>query len=374
MDRIIYPGTLRGAGAVPPSKSDAHRLLIAAYLSGGRRIAGLPDCEDVQATSRCLDAMTDGGVLSFGESASTMRFLLPVVCALGMTRSFTMSPGLAKRPAGPFWAELKRHGAAGDGVSVIGGSLKSGVYRLDADISSQFVSGLLFALPLLPGDSRIVYRGAAVSRPYIDMTARTLALSGIVLRAEPDGFQIPGGQRYDLPEGMKVERDWSAAAYWLCADRLGSAVTLTGMNADSRQGDRTVTEKLAYLGGRIDLTDTPDLLPPLAVTAAAIPGIETVFTGVGRLRYKESDRVTAVRDLIRSVGGTAESGADTLTVRGARLRGGRADGQGDHRIVMSAALAALAADGPVTVTDAEKVNKSWPSFFEDFAALGGRYE
>lgn len=369
MRALIAPGLLHGAVDAPLSKSMSHRLLIAAYLAG----VGAPavaENADVAATARCLRALnTGGGRLDCGESATTLRLLLPL-CTLRGEWEIDASPALRRRPMAPLLRALARNGAtieAGWPMRVRGG-LRAGVFSLPGDVSSQFFSGLLFALPLLSSNSALLFTSPLQSRPYVDMTLCVLRACGVCVVETPAGFRVPGGQRY-RPCALANEGDWSAAAFWLAANALGSAVAVRGLKEDSAQGDRAVVSMLS--AREVDVSQTPDLAPVLALCAAARQG-ECTITGGARLRGKESDRLATVAAAIRALGGEAAETPDGLAIRGCALRGGTVDGAGDHRVVMSAAVAATVCAGETVVTGAEAVEKSYPAFFEDFARLGGR--
>jgi 3-phosphoshikimate 1-carboxyvinyltransferase len=387
---------------VPPSKSHVHRLLIAAALCGEQetaiRCAG--ENADIAATVRCLSALNadiyreDQGFhvyrdfslhqfptnekLDCGESGSTLRFLLPLCAAKPHSVEapivLTGSGRLPGRPNGPLLEALRTHGAQihGDFLPLtVDGGLFAGDFALPGNVSSQYFSGLLFALPLLEGDSTLRYTSPLESRPYVDLTLSVLRQFGIRVENMEDGWRVPGRQRYSSPGMARAEGDWSAAAFWLGANVLGNAVTVEGLNARSCQGDQAIETLLSLVGGEMDVTDTPDLMPILSAVAAAIPGKVTRITGAARLRLKESDRLSAMAQVIRALGGNAEEMPDGLTVYGTKLKGGTVDGQNDHRVVMSAAVAATACAGPVTILGAEAVNKSYPDFWKDFEALGG---
>lgn len=393
MNAVIHPGLLQGAAAAPPSKSHAHRLLIAGALSGGDcRILRPGDSEDITATVRCLgvlgaevfredDALfvrpgqlSAASVLHCGESGSTLRFLLPVLCARGCDATLTGRGRLPERPLEPLLSSLRAHGAAiiGDRLPLqVCGGLRPGDYALPGSVSSQYFTGLLFALPLLPGDSTLTYTSPLESRPYVDLTLSVLRAFGIRIEETEGGWRVPGNQRYVSPGTVETEGDWSAAAFFLGAKALGSAVNVLGLDPGSFQGDKAVEGMLSRIGGALDVSDTPDLLPVLSAVAAAMPGKTTRFTGAARLRIKESDRIAAMAEAIRALGGEAEEQTDGLTVHGKKLTGGVVDGKNDHRIVMSAAVAATVCLGPVTILGAEAVNKSYPGFWRDFEALGG---
>ena len=395
MNATVYPGRLSGAVRVPASKSAAHRALIAAALANGESRVGLRALNrDIEATMTCLAALgaeftaADDSlhvrpvrvqkdadvVLDCGESGSTLRFLIPLACVLGVRARFTGRGRLPERPNAALTEALRRRGARIDSdllPMTVEGPIGGGTYALPGNVSSQYVTGLMLALPLLRGDSEIVLTTPLESAAYVDMTLRTLRQFGVRVDAAPAGWRVPGGQSYALPEGqlIEVEGDWSAAAFWLAANAMGSDIRLEGLSEDTAQGDRAVVGLL----GRpvIDASGVPDLVPALAVAAAARPG-RTVISGAARLRWKESDRLAATADLLNALGGRAEATEDGLLIEGRRpLHGGAVDGRNDHRIVMAAAIAATVADGPVTITDAQAVAKSYPDFFRDFIALGG---
>ncbi len=334
-------------------------------------------------------------LLPCGESGSTLRFLLPVAAALGASARFTGEGRLPERPVKDLLYCLRAHGAVFDRETLpltVSGALSGGDYTLPGDISSQYVSGLLLALPLLKQDSRIILRSALRSSGYVEMTLAALSQFSVSFVRQADGFFIAGGQGFRAGDGtLEVEGDWSNAAFFLAAGAIGSAVTVTGLRADSRQGDRIIADLLKKFGAQVrmegdavtvfpghlrgltvDLGDIPDLLPPLAIVAAAADG-ETRFINAARLRLKESDRLSAVAALLRSLGAEAEEGPDFLTVRGGkRLRGGAADSRGDHRIAMACALAAVVCDGDIILENPAVVEKSYPDFFSDYHRMGGK--
>ena len=406
MNVTVYPGPISGSVTAPPSKSHVHRLLIAAALCGeGQKTAVRCDGEneDIAATVRCLSALNadilrEGdwfrvrrdfplhdfqprNTLNCGESGSTLRFLLPLCAAKPLSHPencqivLTGEGRLPSRPNGPLLEALRAHGAKIEGDFLpltVDGGLRAGDFALPGNISSQYFTGLLFALPLLSGDSTLTYTSPLESMPYVDLTLSVLRQFGIRIEAMENGWRVPGKQRYMSPGNVEAEGDWSAAAFWLGANQLGNGVAVEGLNRASCQGDKAVETLLSSMGGEIDVTDTPDLMPVLSAVAAALPGQETRLTGAARLRLKESDRLAAMAKTIRALGGEAEELPDGLVIHGTRLAGGTVDGQRDHRVVMSAAVAATACRGPVTILGAEAVNKSYPRFWRDFEALGGR--
>jgi 3-phosphoshikimate 1-carboxyvinyltransferase len=254
-----------------------------------------------------------------------------------------------------------------DTISVTG-KLRPGTFILRGDVSSQFITGLLFAAALMDGESQIMITGKLESKPYIDMTRMALQTFGV----DSEDYRICGSLPLRSPGQLRVEGDWSNAAFFLAAAALGDPVSVTGLNFDSPQGDRAVAELLSRETATISAADIPDLVPILAVVAGLKGG--TAFTDIARLRYKESDRVEAIIDMLNSLGGKAEATEDTLTVYGTGLLGGVVNSFNDHRIAMSAAIAATVCKEPVTILGAECVKKSYPNFWEEYARLGGNYE
>lgn len=388
MNVTITPGLLRGAITPPPSKSQAHRLLIAAALADGEsRIEHLADSQDIQATRRCMAALKAPGedlpVLDCGESGSTLRFLIPVALALRGGGRFTGRGRLMERPQKPYFDLFDEKGIAyrqEDGVLTVQGRLTPGTFALPGDVSSQFVTGLLYALPLLEGDSRITLTTPLESRGYVDMTLEALERFGI--RAEcPDGrtLRVPGGQTY-RPCRAAVESDYSQAAFYYAANGLGGQVEILGLNPRSAQGDRCIVPYHMQLCGpgeaELDVSQCPDLVPPLAAHAALRQGI-TRIVNAARLRIKESDRLTAVTQVLTALGADVVEGADRLTITGQPegLAGGvTVDSHNDHRIAMMLAVAATRAEGTVTIRGAESVAKSYPDFWEDYERLGGQIQ
>ena len=401
MDIRITPKTLSGTVTPPPSTSQAHRLLIAAALgSGDSTLSGLADSQDIQATRRCLcalgvriddlspgtvqvhglgNAAVEAGpapILDCGESGSTLRFLIPLALLVNGSACFTGHGRLMERPMAPYEDLFREKGIffeKKDGVLTVRGQLTPGEYRLPGNVSSQFFTGLLFALPLLDGDSTLVPTTPLESRDYLEMTRSVLELAGVESRWEGDVLRIPGRQRC-APFEATVEADWSQAAFWYAAIALGSQLELEGLNAFSVQSDMAVVPhflRLTHPGDLIiDLANIPDLLPPLAVMAAVRSGT-TRFVNAARLRMKESDRLSTVCAMLTALGGRCQEGPDSLTVTGGTLTGGTVDSAGDHRIAMAAAIAATGCSGPVTVLGAECVKKSYPDFWEVYKSLGG---
>lgn len=405
MKAYIGNGALSGVIRAVTSKSCAHRLLICAAMADAPSLVEVETTNaDIEATARCLRALgagverTAGGYrvvpagkvagqaeLDCGESGSTLRFLLPVAARLsaGKAVRLTGSGRLPERPNTALAEEMRRHGVSvsSDFVPMtVEGSLLPGEYALPGNISSQYITGLLLALPSLAGDSRIRYTTEVESAGYVEMTVAALKEFGVRVHIVPGGYDIPGSQTFVSPGSVRAEGDWSNAAFWLAACALGSDVQVTGLNMNSAQGDRSVVEVLRTMrgpdgrlrGAGIDAADIPDLVPVLAVAATQAEG-ETVFFNAGRLRIKECDRLAAMRENLTRLGADVRETEDGLIVRGGkRLHGAEVDSFNDHRIAMSMAVAATVADGEVVIRDAGAVAKSYPAFYEDFAALGGQ--
>ena len=386
MNVTITPGPLAGTITPPPSKSQAHRLLIAAGLGTGEsHIENLAHSQDIDATLRCMAALKAPGEglpqLDCGESGSTLRFLIPVALALRGGGKFTGHGRLMERPQEPYFAIFREKGICyeqKDGALTVKGKLTPGDYTLPGDVSSQFVTGLLYALPLLDGDSKILLTTPLESRGYIDMTLDALGQFGV--KADYDGdrtFRVPGHQSYQ-PRDLTIEADWSNAAFWYAARFVGCQVEIQGLNARSTQGDMRIVPYDMKLQGKgpvdLDVSQCPDLVPPLAAMAALREGETTSIVNAARLRIKESDRLDTVTQVLNALGAKVEEFEDHLVIHGKeRLAGGvTVSGHNDHRIAMMAAIAAIRCDNPVTVTGAECVKKSYPDFWEDYRSLGGK--
>ncbi|EDM98985.1 3-phosphoshikimate 1-carboxyvinyltransferase [Pseudoflavonifractor capillosus ATCC 29799] len=406
MNVTITPTLLHGSVTPPPSKSQAHRLLLAAALADGTSaLANVAFSQDIQATVRCLEALgaavrqegdrlavtglagqTVSGKelpeLDCGESGSTLRFLIPVALAVRGGGVFTGHGRLMERPQEPYFDIFREKGISyeqQDGTLTVKGQLTSGVYTLPGNVSSQFVTGLLYALPLLPGDSEIHLTTPLESADYVYMTMDALAQFGVAV--EYDGeriFRVPGNQT-GHPAAMTVEADWSNAAFWYAAAYLDSKLDIRGLNYQSAQGDACIGRlywTLAKPGeAEIDVSGCPDLVPPLAAMAA-LRGVGQVtrLVNAARLRIKESDRLATVTEVLTALGAEVEEHADHLVITGKdSLPGGvTVSGHNDHRIAMMAAIAATNCAAPVTITGAECVRKSYPSFWDEYVRLGGQ--
>ena len=415
MIRRVAPGPRCGCVRIPASKSQAHRLLILAALGEGEtRLVCDGVSKDIAATVACLNALgadireEDGALcvrpirdlpagerrLACGESGSTLRFLLPVVGALGADAVFVREGRLPERPLAPLDRELVAHGMRleEDGALLRGsGQLRPGDYSLPGNVSSQYISGLLLALPQLAGESRLAVTGRLESAAYVTMTEDALSLAGVSFDKHNTVYIINGRQTGRLPAALTVESDWSNAAFFLAVGALSpEGMKVMGLNPRSSQGDRAALAILRDFGAElaedgedllirrgklraltIDAAPIPDLIPVLSVVASVADG-ETRIVNAGRLRLKESDRLSSTTRMLRALGAEIEELPEGLVIRGKpRLRGGRVDSAGDHRIAMSAAVAATVCTEEVCVEGADCVRKSYPRFWEDFDAMGG---
>ena len=392
----IQPGRAVGTVAAPPSKSIAHRLLICAALSEGvSHIRGISLNEDICATLDCLRALgaectlqedtatvkgvniftvRSAGELCCRESGSTLRFLIPpaILCATDIT--FTGAESLFSRPLSVYENLSHTNGFSfdKDGCSLkVGGHLKSAIFSVPGDVSSQFISGLLFALPLLDGDSAILISPPLESRPYIDLTLQALRSFGICAQwVDECTLHIPGNQRYRATD-ISVEGDWSGAAFFAALNAFGGDAQITGLNPDSLQGDRICQQHLKALQEgcpEIDLSQCPDLGPILFAVAAAKNGAR--FTGIHRLRLKESDRITAMAQELSAFGVevTVSENAVVINAKAFHKPDRILCGHNDHRIVMALSILLTLTGGQIT--DAQAVRKSFPDFFDRLADLG----
>lgn len=406
----------KGQVRIISSKSDGHRSLIAAALAEEESVLFVDGwSDDLEATVRCLEGLgaeiykepsgievvpipgnlEKEAVLDCGESGSTLRFLLPVAAALGRHTIFDGKGRLPERPIGVLLEELAKHGCTVNSDKLpleLEGKLQAGVYTLPGNISSQFITGLLFALPLLEGDSEIVLTTAVESRGYIDMTLKTLKIFGVAVEETENGWKIPGGQTFEGPRMRFTEGDWSNAAFWLTAGAIKGSIGCQGLDMESAQGDRAIVSLLEEFGAetkmilnqitvtnkemkgiRIDASQIPDLVPILCIAGAAAEGT-TEITNAGRLRMKESDRLAVMAECLQKVGVEVEEREDGLVITGGcNPPEGEIiiDSHNDHRIVMAMAIAAVSLGVDITIEHADAVNKSYPSFFAELTKLGG---
>lgn len=417
MNKTVSPGALSGRFRAPASKSHAHRLLICAAL--GKEPVTI-SCgtfsDDILATIDCLRALgaqiqcagekitvtpifasprkETSCALFCRESGSTLRFLLPVVGALGLRAVFHMEGRLPQRPLHPFDALLCARGMKiwqKGALLHAEGQLQPGLYSLPGNISSQYLSGLLFALPLLDGESTLQITGALQSEHYLAMTEQAVLQSGIRFQKRESCFYIPGAQEYHLPDGLMAEGDWSGASFFLCAGSLSeTGILAQGLNKQSPQADRAVLELLRRFGAEVSCEDggilvkaaplraitidagpIPDLIPAVAAVAAFAEG-ETKITNAARLRLKESDRLRAIAETIHRLGGSVQELSDGLIITGCgHLPGGTVDSFADHRIAMLGAILAGRCAAPVTILGAQCTSKSYPEFWQTLETLKG---
>lgn len=404
---------LKGEIDAISSKSDAHRALIASALADKpTRLLLNSTSNDIKATADCLksagaiitednlnltvspiDKSAKKAVFDCGESGSTIRFLIPVAAALGIDSIFTGCGRLPERPQAPLLNALAEHGVNvspdGEFPIKISGQLRNGVFNIAGNISSQYVTGLLFALPLLEGDSEIRLIPPVESKPYIDMTLATLKKFGINVTEKGNSYFIKGNQKYISPDEIIIDGDWSNGAFFVSFGAV-SDIKINGLFGSSVQGDKEIINIIKSMGAdvlqtensvsisknelhgiNIDVKNTPDLVPVIAATAVFAKG-QTKIYNAARLRIKESDRLATVTQIIKNAGGDIEELPDGLIINGGRQINGSftVDAENDHRLVMAAAV--LASHSVVTVKNAQSINKSYPSFFEDLKKLGGK--
>ena len=414
MDITVSSKNISGRISAIPSKSDAHRALIAAALADKPTEISLESVSlDIDATIGCLKALgaditlestqckivpirtkAESPVLDCNESGSTLRFLIPVAAARSYNPHFTGQGRLSERPLLPLISAMEKCGCSFSSTKLpltIGGKLEAGQFNLPGDISSQFISGLLFALPALFHKSRIVLTSPLQSSAYVDMTIDTLKKFGVEITRTENGFLSEGNQTYKSPGTYYVEGDWSNAAFLLTAAALGGEITVDNLSLSSKQSDKYIIDILEKFGADIsfgddfvtvkkgsanpfdiDIAQCPDLFPITAILACGANGKSTLYNAK-RLRLKESDRIDSTLSLITALGGRAEANDDSLTVYGSgRLAGGSTSSFNDHRIAMAAAVASVICENSVTVSDFQAINKSYPDFATHFKKSGGQ--
>lgn len=403
MDIMIKPSLLDGKVTIPPSKSVAHRLIICAALAKGRsKIDNVYPSKDIIATVGAMKALGAKIVLEnnraivYGienppktalidccESGSTLRFLVPVAAALGVNATFIGEGKLPQRPITPYLEQLPQHNVEFDYNNTmpftVWGKLTAGKFYISGRISSQFVTGLIFALALLEEDSEIIMTSTLESKPYVDITIGCLKEFGCEIEETEQGYYIKGGQVL-TPRDCTVEGDYSQAAFFEVANCLGSKVDILGLDINSFQGDKKIVEicrDIVYNENGVlnpfdlDCSNIPDLVPILTVLATFCNGKSTIYN-VARLRIKESDRLEAISSCINKLGGKVTAFADKLEIDGVKyLKGGTVDSYNDHRIAMAMAIASAKCNTNLVITNAHCVEKSYPNFFDDFKALGG---
>lgn len=401
----ITPKKLCGKVCAPPSKSAAHRAVLCAALSGGvSSISNLSYSQDILATlaaAECLGAKTttngtiatiegvckgnslDGVLIDCNESGSTLRFIIPIALAIGGGFSVTGRGRLLERPLDDYYKIFDKQGISYKKVEdriYFEGKLTGGVYELSGNVSSQYITGLLFALPLLTEDSEIVITTPLESAGYINMTLEALLRFGIDVKTSDDlrHFYIKGNQEYK-PCDYTVEGDYSQAAFFYVANAIGNDIKILGLDDASTQGDKAILDVIEIMqtqkGERtIDVSQIPDLVPIMSVLATQTEGI-THIVGAARLRIKESDRLAAVTTELTKLGARIDEFEDSITVYGKTpLTGGAVDSHNDHRIAMSLAIAATVADGDVVIYGADSVKKSYADFWDRYCELGGEIE
>ncbi len=393
MNMFLQASSLIGEINAIPSKSYAHRISICNFLAGKDPSAqcGAFSSNDITVTENCLKALANGNkTLDCGESGSTLRFLMPLCASLGGQYTFVCHGKLIDRPNDELFSAMQAHGVTATKTDVITlkGHLSSGEYLLRGDISSQYVSGLLMALPTLDGNSQITLTTPLLSAPYVDITIEVLRGYGVEIERNEKGFFIKGNQKFNgqvLPEG-----DWSNSAFFLVAGAINGKVKVNGLNTESAQGDKFILEILSKAGANfsvsaqsvtveksqlkgfsIDATDYPDLVPIASVLASFANG-QSVIKNIQRLKIKECDRVESTIKMLSSFNIKAQTDGENLYVLGGEPLSGKVDSFNDHRIVMSSAVLALGANGRSEICNANAVSKSYPNFFEDYNALGGK--
>lgn len=414
-DVKFSPFVPNGTVNVPPSKSDVHRAIICAAMANGvSRISPVALSNDIKATIGCIkalgaDAVLENNVLTVdgtnmyknktalldcGESGSTLRFFIPIAAVGNINATFVGKGKLPQRPIGIFTEALPKAGTVckteGGLPLEIKGQLKSGIFKIPGNVSSQFITGLLLALPILEGDSEIVLTSPLESVGYIAMTIRTMKQFGVNIQATEKGWHIKGGQSYKTCD-YTTDGDWSQAAFFMVLGAVSGKVTVKGVAKDSTQGDKKCAEILARFGAKvtqldnevtvekgelkaitIDASQIPDLVPVLSVCAAFAEGTTRIINAE-RLRIKECDRLKATAELLNNLGGKVKELSDGLEITGvSSLKGGNVNGYNDHRIIMSAAVCAARSDEDITATFAMSINKSYPDFYIDYNSIGGK--
>ena len=416
MNVLITPGKLSGTIVIPPSKSEIHRAVIAASLAKGKSvISNVSYSDDVNATIGAMEKigakfirnnsqlivngagrvmLSDDNFIECNESASTLRFVLPLFSLSRQKVVFLGKPSLFRRPMAIYenlFRQMSLSFAVNERGVIMNGALPPGNYELPGNISSQFITGLLFALPLLKGDSTVKVTTVLESEEYVTMTVSMLKQFGIQIDVEGNEYRIQGNQTYQ-PANFTVEGDFSQLSVFAACGFLGGDVSCTNIHWDPTQTDRCILEYGKQMGGiweeiengyafhrsplhgaSVDVSQCPDLAPALALMGAVAEGT-TVIENAGRLRYKESNRLQSIFDVLLALGADAEMGENNLVIHGKPLLdGGPVDSCNDHRIAMMAAVASTRCQKPVLIQNAEVVSKSYPDFFQDFARVGGNF-
>lgn len=390
----IENSALNGELTLPPSKSAAHRAIICSFLAGGGTVELIIPSKDMKAAIGAANSLKSGDkIINCIESGNTLRFFIPVAAALGKEVTFIGEGRLPQRPLGEYIELLPKHGvnieSSGSLPLSISGKLESGDFEIRGDISSQYITGLMLALPVLDGDSKIILTTPLKSKPYVDMTVKVLSDYGVFVQETDYGYFIKGNQKYAVRD-YTVEGDWSHAAFFMSAAAIGGKITLKGLDMNSAQGDKAVVDVMRMFGAEvtvgensvtcekselhgidIDCDNIPDMVPAIAVTAAFAKG-KTVIRGAQRLRFKESDRIEAIVSNLRKMGVDVAETDDGMIINPCGVCSAQLKGYNDHRIVMAFSVAGLFAKGKISIDEAESVNKTYPSFFDDFNKLGGK--
>jgi 3-phosphoshikimate 1-carboxyvinyltransferase len=410
MNIKIIPHALNGSVSIPASKSAAHRNLICAALARGEsritpyctsvdikatvaalRAIGADICDGKEGYTAKMGSIPESAEIDFYESGSTARFLMPVAAALGINAKMTGRGRLPGRPMKVLCDLLREHGVSvsADNLPItISGKMTAGVFALPGNISSQYITGIMLAAPLMEGETEIVLTTPLQSVGYIDMTIAAMARFGVLVEPTEKGWRIPSGQSYK-PCDMKTEGDWSAAAFFMSAAAIGGDIRISGLDFASAQGDMAALDVFAAFGADITIEDNvlhikkgdlrgievnaaniPDMVPAIAATAAFAKG-DTIIKNAKRLRLKESDRIKTTVAALKALGVEAKETDDGMEIHGGKVMGGNIDGSNDHRIVMAFSVAASHAKNESTVSDAEASAKSYPEFFEVFKSLEG---
>ena len=409
----IKPINPNGEISAIASKSDAHRAIICAALSDAKTNIQISHIsKDIEATLNCIKSSgadfaikdniyeitpiktpSQNPTLDCNESGSTLRFLLPVLSALGSGATFVGSGRLPDRPMGLIVDLLREHGNSFSSSQLpitVTGKTCAGAFNIAGNVSSQFISGLLFALPLLNENSIIILTSKLESSAYVNMTIDTLKCFGINVKKDENTFIINATENYISPKEYTVEGDWSNSAFFMVLGAIAGRVTIENLNFNSHQSDKMILDVLSLAEVRytasgneitvekseikpfnFDVSECPDLFPVLSILACSAKGKSTLYNAE-RLRIKESDRIKAMKELILNLGGRVEETRDSLIIYGdGRLRGGTVDSYNDHRIAMSAFVASAICANDVILKGAKAIDKSYPSFIEDFKNVGG---
>ncbi len=393
----IQPKLLEGEVKAIPSKSILHRVLIAYFLANQIPMTSSNiDSSDITATKNALKSLRDKDAINCGESGSTLRFLIPLALVINETAIFTGQGRLLQRPLEPYFKIFNDQGIdykLSDKSLVLNGKLQPGIFNIPGDISSQFISGLLFALPLLDGDSKIYITSPLESRGYVDMTIRVLKDFGLEIKATESGYEVPGNQKYHYDGVYQIESDFSQIAFWLVANCLDSEISVKEINFDSMQPDYAIIDILMKMGAMILATDNSlevivdelygieidasnciDLVPILCVLASLVNGTTTI-KNVNRLKYKESDRLMAIVTELKKLSADININNNDIIISGKEhLLGNVVDSHNDHRIAMSLAIAATRCIGNVVINNSECVKKSYPDFYKDYISIGGKVD